>query len=54
MFRVRDDIIALSDLVVGTVAINPQFVSSNLAEGDGFLKAMKICSMPVFGGEVKS
>jgi hypothetical protein len=31
-----------------------RFASSNLAEGDGFLMAIKICYMPSFGGEEKS
>jgi hypothetical protein len=33
--------------------LNPVFVASDLAESDGFLWAIKICSTPSFGGELK-
>jgi hypothetical protein len=34
--------------------LDPRFTGSNPANGDGFLRAIKIiCSIPYFGGEVK-
>jgi hypothetical protein len=33
--------------------LDPGFVGSNLAEGDEFSRAIKICSTHFFGGEVK-
>jgi hypothetical protein len=33
--------------------LDPSFVSSDTVEGDGFLRAIKICSTPFFGGKVK-
>jgi hypothetical protein len=33
--------------------LDPRFVGSNLAEDDGFLRAIKIRSATSFGGEVK-
>jgi hypothetical protein len=41
-----------SGLVVIVLAIGPKFTGSNLAEGDGFLRAIKIRSSPSF--EVKA
>jgi hypothetical protein len=32
--------------------MDPKFASSNLANGDGFLRAIKICSIPSFRGEI--
>jgi hypothetical protein len=32
---------------------DPRFMGSNLAESNGFLRAIKIHSMPYFGGEVQ-
>jgi hypothetical protein len=43
---------ALVDSVF-TIGPNPRFAGLNPAEGDGFLRAIKIRSMPSFGGEVK-
>jgi hypothetical protein len=33
--------------------LNPRFTGSNLAQGYRLVRAIKICSMPSFGGEVK-
>jgi hypothetical protein len=33
--------------------VDPRFVGSNPAEGDGFLMAIKIHNTPFFGGKVK-
>jgi hypothetical protein len=33
--------------------LDPKFVGSNPAEGDGFLRTLKIHSTPFFRGEVK-
>jgi hypothetical protein len=33
--------------------LDPRFVGSNPVKGDGFLRAVKICSTPAFGGEVR-
>jgi hypothetical protein len=33
--------------------LNPKFTGSNLAEDDGFLRALKVCSTTFFRGEVK-
>jgi hypothetical protein len=35
------------------LAIGPKVFGFNLVKGDGFLKVIKICSTPSFGGEVK-
>jgi hypothetical protein len=35
------------------LTLDPRFLGSNPAEGDGFLKTIKICSIPSFGEEVK-
>jgi hypothetical protein len=34
--------------------LDPRFVGSNPAKGDGILRAIKICSMGSFRGEVKA
>jgi hypothetical protein len=39
--------------VVSVLAIGPSVCGFNLAEGDGYLRMIKICNMPSFGGEVK-
>jgi hypothetical protein len=39
--------------VVSVLAIGPRFVGSHLAEGDGFLRVIKICSIPSFRGELE-
>jgi hypothetical protein len=36
------------------LSLNSRFAGSNPAEGDEFLRAIKICSATSFGGEVKS
>jgi hypothetical protein len=33
--------------------LDPRFTGSNPAEDDGFLRVIKICRMPSFGGEIK-
>jgi hypothetical protein len=33
--------------------LDPRFAGSNPADGDGFLRGIKFCSMTSFGGEVK-
>jgi hypothetical protein len=33
--------------------LGPRFAGSNLAKGDGFIMAIKICSMTFFEGEHK-
>jgi hypothetical protein len=33
--------------------LRPRFAGSNLVEGDIFLRAIQILSMPSFGGELK-
>jgi hypothetical protein len=39
--------------VMVSVPLDPRFAGSNPAQCDGFLRAIKIPSMPSFGGEVK-
>jgi hypothetical protein len=39
--------------VVSVLGIGPKVRISDLAEVDEFIRAIKICSMPFFGGEVK-
>jgi hypothetical protein len=34
--------------------LDPGFVGSDLAKSNGFLRAIKICNMTSFGGELKS
>jgi hypothetical protein len=46
--------VALSDLVVACLPLNPSFAGSNPADDDGILRAIKIHSRTSFGVEVKS
>jgi hypothetical protein len=40
--------------MVVCLLLDPRVVGSNLVEGSGFLRAIKIRSTPYFGGKVKS
>jgi hypothetical protein len=40
-----------TQLYVGIYLFQPRFAGSNLAEDDGFLRAIKICNTTFFGGE---
>jgi hypothetical protein len=33
--------------------LDPRFAGSDIAEDDGFLRAIKVCSKPSIGGEIK-
>jgi hypothetical protein len=44
---------SLGGLVVECMPLDPRFAGSNLAEDDGFLKAIKFRSTTSFGEEVK-
>jgi hypothetical protein len=46
-------LVVLGGIMVSVLAIVPGFASSNPAEGDGFLGAVKVRSTPSLGGEVK-
>jgi hypothetical protein len=43
----------LGDVMVSVLAVGPKVYRFRPGRGDGFLRAIKICSMPSFGGEVK-
>jgi hypothetical protein len=45
--------VTLGGLVVVCLPLDPRLVGSNLAEDIGFLRAINICNMISFGGEVK-
>jgi hypothetical protein len=47
-------LVALGDLAVACLPLDQRFAGSYLAEGDGFLRAIKIPSTTFFGGEVKT
>jgi hypothetical protein len=46
-------IVTLGGIEVACLPLDPRFMDSNAAEDDGFLRAIKICNMTCFEGEVK-
>jgi hypothetical protein len=44
--------VVVGGLMVSVFSLHPRLAGSNLAEGDGFLRATKICSTPSFGGKI--
>jgi hypothetical protein len=43
----------LGDVLISVLAIRPEVCGFKPDEGNGLLRAIKICRIPYFGGEVK-